>query len=61
MLWATMSLLCFKLPFYLFGHTKEMSVTNEKAQIDSFIEMQQQTLKFIFVRINMKQVSYMLV
>ena len=61
MLRATMPLLCFKLSFYLFGHTKEMSVTYEKAQIISFIEMQQQTVKFIFVRINMKQVLYMLV
>ena len=42
MFWASMSWLCFKLPFCLFGHTKDMSVTYEKAKSVSFIDMQEQ-------------------
>ena len=57
MFWVSVSWLCFKLPFRLFGHTKDTSVTYEKAKTVCFIDMQQQKVKFTFDQINMKQVS----
>ena len=48
----------FKLPFCLFGHTKDVSVIYEKAKFVCFINMQSQKMKFKSVLINMKHVSY---
>ena len=53
MLW-----LCFKLPSYLFGNTRDTSVIHEKAKFVCFIYMKPQKMKFNFVQINMKPVSY---
>ena len=53
MLW-----LCFKLPSCLLAITRNTSVMHEKAKFVCFIYMQPQKVKFIFVQINMKQVSY---
>ena len=53
MLW-----LCFKLPYYLFGNTRDTSVMHEKAKFVCFIYMQPQKVKFKSVQINTKQVSY---
>ena len=55
---AAMLRLCFKLLFQLFGRTSDMPVIYEKAKFISFIYMQTQKVKFKFVQINMKQVSY---
>ena len=55
---ASMSWLCFKLPFCPFGHTRDTSVTHKKAKYVCFIHMQHQRVKFTSVQINMKQVSY---
>ena len=46
-----------KLPFCLFAHPKDTSVTNEKAKPVCFIDMQQQTVKFTLVQMNKKLVS----
>ena len=54
MLW-----LCYKLPFGLFGNTKDTSVMHEKAKFVCFNHMQLQKVKFKSVQINMKHVSYM--
>ena len=53
MLW-----LCFILPSCLLAITRNTSVTHEKAKFVCFIYMQPQKVKFKFVQINMKQVSY---
>ena len=53
MLW-----LCFKLPYCLFGNTRDTSVMHEKAMFVYFIYMQPQKVKFKSVQINMKHVSY---
>ena len=58
MFWASVSWFCFKLPFCPFGHTNDTTVTYEKAKCVCFNDMQQQKVKFTFVQINMKQVSY---
>ena len=50
--------LCLRLLFQLFGRTSDMSVIYEKAKSVCFIYMQTQKVKFKFVQINMKQVSY---
>ena len=50
--------LCFKLPFRLFGHTSDRSVTYEKAKCVCFIYMQPKKVEITSVQINMKQVSY---
>ena len=39
-------------------NTRDTSVMNEKAKLVCFIYMQTQKMKFKFVQINMKQVSY---
>ena len=54
MLW-----LCFKLPYCLFGNTRDMSVMHEKAKFVCFIYTQPLKVKFKSVQINMKQVSYL--
>ena len=56
MLW-----LCFKLPSFLLGNTKDMSFMHEQAKFACFIYMQLRKMKFKFVQINMKQVSYFVV
>ena len=53
-----MLLLCFKLPSCLLGNTRDTSVMYEKAKFVCFILMQPQKVKFKFVQINTKQVSY---
>ena len=50
--------ICFKLPSCLLGNTRDTSVMHEKAKFVCFIYMQPQKMKFKFVQINMKQVSY---
>ena len=50
--------LCFKLPSFLFGNIKNTSVMHDIAKCVCFICMQPQEVKFKFVQINMKQVSY---
>ena len=40
--WASVSCLCFKLPFCLFSHTKDTSVIYEIAKSVCFIDMQYQ-------------------
>ena len=45
----------FKMLSCLFGHTSDTSVMYEKAKCVCFIYMQLQKVKFISVRINMKQ------
>ena len=52
MLW-----LCYKLPFDLFGNTRDTSVMHEKAKFVCLNDMQQQKVKFKSVQINMKHVS----
>ena len=53
MLW-----LCFKLPYCLFGNIRDTSVVHKEAKFVCFIYMQPQKVKFKYVQINMKQVSY---
>ena len=53
MLW-----LCFELPSCLFGNTRDTFIMHEKAKFVCFIYMQSQKVKFKYVQINMKQVSY---
>ena len=48
----------YKLPFGLFGNTRDMSVMHEKAKFVCFNYMQPQKVKFKSVQINMKHVSY---
>ena len=50
--------LFFKLLFQIFDRTSDMPVVYEKAKFVCFIYMQTQKMKFKFVQINMKQVSY---
>ena len=58
MFWGAVLCLCFKLPICLFGHSGDTSVIYEKAKVIYFIYMQPRKVKFIFVQINIKQVSY---
>ena len=46
------------LPSCLLDNTRDTSVMHEKAKFVCFIYMQPQKVKFKFVQINMKQVSY---
>ena len=55
---AAVLCLCFKLTSCLLGNTRDTSVMHEKAKCFLFIYMQPQKVKFKFVQINMKQVSY---
>ena len=50
--------LCFKLLFRLFGLNSDTSVICGKAKFVCLFYMQTQKVKFKFVQINMKQVSY---
>ena len=50
--------LCVKLPICLFGHTMDTSIILKKAKVSYFIDIQPRKMKFTFVQINMKQVSY---
>ena len=55
---AAMLWLCYKLPFGLFGNTRDTSVRHEKAKFVCFNYMQPQKVKFKSVQINMQHVSY---
>ena len=55
---ATVLWLCFRLPYRLFGNTRDTSVIHEKAKFVWFIYMQPQKMKFNYIQINMKRVSY---
>ena len=57
---ASVSWLWFKVSFCLFGHTRDTSVTFEKAKFVCITYLQQQKIKLTSVKINMKQVSYMM-
>ena len=50
---------CFKLSSCLLGNTRDTFVMHEKTKYVCFIYMQPQKVKFKFVQINMKQVSYL--
>ena len=50
--------LCFKLQSYLLGNIRDTYVMHEKAEFVCFIFILPQKVKFKFVQINMKQVSY---
>ena len=60
MFWASVSWLCFKLSFSLFGHTRDTSVTYKKANYVYFIDVQKQKMKFTFIQINMNVSRYTL-
>ena len=50
--------LCFKLPSCLFVNNRDTFDMHEKAIFVCFVYMQPQKVKFKYVQINMKQVSY---